>query len=136
MGTLQKEGVKCLEPPCGQEKTSGDNSLQNIHSSPINMNHNMKSFPALPITLDLNLCIFECLSFGRVFLFYFCGFADIHLHICLFFKIGIVSRLEMLEVCNIDFQTSNTSKSTNCFVQYAVEALCNQHARLMLVALI
>ena len=25
VGTLLKGGVKCLEPPCGQEKTSGDN---------------------------------------------------------------------------------------------------------------
>ena len=37
MGTPQKGGVKCLEPPCGQEKKSGDNfCLQNIHSLPIN----------------------------------------------------------------------------------------------------
>ena len=68
----------------------------------------MKRFPALLITIELNLCIFECLSFGRVFLFCFCGVSDIHLHICLFFNIGIVSRLDMLEVLQYWFSRRQT----------------------------
>ena len=51
-------------------------------------------------------------------------------------KLALWVDLKCWNFATLIFKASNTSKSTNCFVQYAVEGLCNQHARLMLVALI